>query len=121
MIKNRSLSRSISDSSWGTIVTFLKYKSRWRGKNLIEIGRFAPSSKVHHRCGYYYKELGLAEREWECPGCGEKVRRDLNAAMNIKEFGLKKKTGVGRTEEPARVAGNGRGVKQEKIARAGYA
>ena len=121
MIKNRSLSRSISDSSWGMIVTFLKYKSRWRGKNLIEIGRFAPSSKVHHGCGYYYKELGLAEREWECPGCGEVVFRDLNAAMNIKEFGLKKKTGVGRTEEPAELPAMVGAVKKEKIARAGYA
>ncbi|MDE3212415.1 MAG: transposase, partial [Bacteroidota bacterium] len=59
--------------------------------------------------------------EWECPGCGEKVWRDLNAAMNIKEFGLKKKTGVGRTEKPAELPAMVGAEKQERIVRAGYA
>lgn len=101
MIKNHKLAQSISDVGWATFITFLKYKAEWRGKNVLEIGRFEPSSKLHNTCGNINKELTLKDREWICPNCGEFVNRDLNAAINIKNFALLKHSGVERTVEPA--------------------
>lgn len=56
---------------------------------LIQINRFAPSSKTCGKCGYVYKGLKLSDRSWICPKCGTHHDRDFNAACNIKEFGLK--------------------------------
>jgi len=89
MIKNHNLAQSISDASWSTFVTMLEYKAEWYGKNILKIGRFEPSSKLHANCGYINKELSLKDREWICAKCGEVVSRDLNAATNIKLFALK--------------------------------
>ena len=89
MIKNHNLAQSISDAGWSTFVTMLEYKSEWYGKNILKIGRFEPSSKLHANCGYINKKLSLSDREWVCPKCGEVVSRDVNAAINIKSFALK--------------------------------
>ena len=89
MVKNHKLAQSISDAGWSTFVTMLEYKAEWHGKNILKIGRFEPSSKLHANCGHINKELTLSDREWTCPKCGEVVSRDLNAAINIKSFALK--------------------------------
>ena len=89
MVKNHNLAQSISDAGWSTFVTMLEYKAEWYGKNILKIGRFEPSSKVHANCGHINKELTLSDREWVCPKCGEIVSRDVNAAINIKSFALK--------------------------------
>ena len=89
MVKNHNLAQSISDAGWSTFVTMLEYKAEWYGKNILKIGRFEPSSKLHANCGHINKGLTLSDREWTCPKCGEVVSRDLNAAINIKSFALK--------------------------------
>lgn len=89
MVKNHNLAQAINDVSWSTFVTMLEYKAEWHGKNILRIGRFAPSSKTCSNCGNINKELTLKEREWTCPKCGELVSRDLNASINIKSFALK--------------------------------
>ena len=89
MVKNHKLAKSISDASWSTFVTMLKYKAEWNGNNILKIGRFEPSSKLHANCGYINKDLTLSDREWTCPKCSEVVSRDLNASINIKKFALK--------------------------------
>lgn len=89
MVKNHKLAQSISDAGWSTFVTMLEYKAEWYGKNILKIGRFEPSSKLHANCGHINKDLTLSEREWTCPKCGEIVSRDVNAAINIKSFALK--------------------------------
>lgn len=89
MVKNHKLAQAISDVSWSTFVTMLEYKAEWYGKNILKIGRFEPSSKLHANCGYINKDLTLSDREWVCPKCGELVSRDGNAAINIKSFALK--------------------------------
>lgn len=94
MLKNHCLAKSISDASWSKFVDFLSYKCEWYGKNLIKIGRFEPSSKLCSNCGKYYKELKLSERMWVCSGCNEEHDRDVNAARNIKKFGLIPKLGL---------------------------
>ena len=88
MTQNHKLAQAVNDVGWATGLTFLKYKSEWRGKTYQEIGRFDPSSKLHNGCGYLNSELTLADRTWLCPKCGEVVDRDINAALNIKQFGL---------------------------------
>jgi len=89
MIKNHNLAQAISDVSWSTFVTMLEYKSDWYGKNILRIGRFAPSSKTCSCCGTINKELTLKDREWTCGSCSTVLDRDVNAAINIKSFALK--------------------------------
>jgi putative transposase len=96
MVKNHCLAQSISDAGWGMFVTMLEYKAEWYGKNILKIGRFEPSSKLHANCGHINKDLTLSDREWTCPKCGEVVSRDLNAAINIKSFALKNHLSVER-------------------------
>jgi putative transposase len=89
MVKNHKLAQSIQDAGWSTFATMLGYKADWYGKNILKIGRFEPSSKLHANCGHINKNLTLSDREWTCSKCGEVVSRDLNAAINIKSFALK--------------------------------
>ena len=88
MVKNRSLARSISDVGWATFRTFLTYKCEWYGKNLHVLGRFEPSSKLCSACGKHKGDLKLSERTWACTDCGVQHDRDINAAINIKTYGL---------------------------------
>ncbi|MDN5346217.1 RNA-guided endonuclease InsQ/TnpB family protein [Petrotoga halophila] len=88
MLKNRKLSKSISDASWYQFKTFLKYKVERLGKKIIEIGMFEPSSKTCSVCGYKNEDLELSDREWVCPECGTVHDRDINAAINIRQFGI---------------------------------
>ena len=89
MVKNHNLAQAISDVSWSTFVTMLEYKADWYGKNILRIGRFAPSSKTCSNCGNINKELTLKDREWTCGSCSTVLDRDVNAAINIKSFALK--------------------------------
>lgn len=87
MIKNKQLSGEIQDVSWGTFVTYLKYKAEWKGKNILQIGRFEPSSKMC-TCGKVNNQLKLSDRTWTCT-CGLTHDRDILAANNIKNFGVR--------------------------------
>lgn len=93
MMKNHCLARAIGEIGWSTFKTYLQYKSEWYGKNLIFIGRFDPSSKMCSKCGTLKKDLSLKDREWKCEKCNSIHDRDLNAAQNIKNFGLIKVSG----------------------------
>lgn len=86
MLKNRYLSRSISDLGLGMFFGFLKYKSDWYGKTILECGRFEPSSKLCSICGHIKKDLSLTDRVWTCSECGSVHDRDQNASENIKHF-----------------------------------
>lgn len=90
MVKNHCIAQAISDASWSTFVSMLEYKAEWQGKNILRIGQFAPSSKACSTCGTINKELTLKDREWTCKKCNTTHDRDLNAAINIKSFALKK-------------------------------
>jgi putative transposase len=89
MVKNRSLSKSISDAGWGQFTTMLEYKAAWYGRELVKVGRFYPSSKSCGECGFIHQGLRLDERKWACPGCGAEHDRDHNASQNILREGLK--------------------------------
>lgn len=84
MKKNRHLSRSIADASWGEFKRQLVYKSTYYGTKLIIINRFYPSSKMCSTCGTVKIKLLLSERVYKCNNCGLIIDRDYNAALNIK-------------------------------------
>jgi putative transposase len=89
MQKNHCLAKSIADVSWGMFFDFLKYKCDWTGKNILDIGRFEPSSKMCSACGAVNKGLRLSDKEWLC-SCGAKHDRDRNAAENIRRMAFQK-------------------------------
>lgn len=89
MVKNHNLAQGISDVSWSKFVDLLKYKSEWRGKNLIQVNTFFPSTKTCSNCGNINDDLTLADRNWQCGICHSTHNRDVNAAKNIKIMGLK--------------------------------
>lgn len=89
MIKNHKLAKVIQDASFGTLVSMLKYKAQWHNRKIIEIGRFYPSSKLCSNCGHKMSNMGLEIRQWICPICGVQHDRDINAAINIKNEGLR--------------------------------
>jgi putative transposase len=96
MIKNHNLAQAINDASWSTFVNMLEYKAEWYGINILKIGRFDASSKTCSCCGYINKELTLKDRSWICFKCNSVLDRDMNAAINIKSFALKKNLSVER-------------------------
>ncbi len=93
MVKNHNLAQSISDAGWGMFVEMCKYKTEWNGKNILQIPTFEPSTKICHVCGATNHTLTLADREWVCANCGTLHDRDINAAINIKNYYFKKAVG----------------------------
>ena len=90
MVKNHNLAKAISDCGWYELTRQLDYKSDWNNRNYIKIGRFTKSSQPCSVCGYINTETkDLSVREWTCPQCGTVHDRDVNAAINILNEGLR--------------------------------
>lgn len=88
--KTTKLSSKISDATFSEIIRQLLYKSKFKGKKFYQVSTYYPSSQICNRCNNQdrkYKDL--TEREYNCPKCGEKIDRDLNASINIMFEGLK--------------------------------
>ena len=81
--------KSISDAAFGEILRQLEYKSAWYGCVFHKINRWYPSSKTCNCCGHKMDTMTLDIREWDCPDCGTHHDRDLNAAKNILDEGLR--------------------------------
>ena len=81
-----SNAKNMTDTSWSTFVTKLENKGKDYNCNIIKADRFFPSSQLCSNCGYQYHELKLSERKWNCPSCGQVHIRDVNAAINLKNY-----------------------------------
>ena len=88
MMSNHKLAKSVADASFGEFVRQLEYKCEERGRTLVKVDRWFPSSKTCGACGHVMDEMPLSIREWTCPECGTHHDRDLNAARNILNEGI---------------------------------
>ena len=79
--------KSVSDNGWGMFTTMLKYKTELSGKQLIKIDKYFPSSQLCSCCGQVNPATKNLNYRWFTCDCGNSIDRDLNASINIKEFG----------------------------------
>ena len=88
LLKNHHLAKSIANNSWYLFREMLEYKCKWYGKQLLVV---SPNytSQICSNCGYHSGKKPLEIREWTCPKCGANHDRDINAAVNILNKGLK--------------------------------
>ncbi len=100
MGRSRHLSKSIFDSGWAMFVSFLDYKAREGGGQVVKIDRFFPSSKTCSSCGQV-KSMPLDVRWYECD-CGSVLDRDMNAAINIRREAINQISRAGTVRIQAR-------------------
>jgi putative transposase len=89
MSQSLNFGKTVSDNGWGMFTRMLEYKLKEQGKELIRIDKWYPSSKTCHHCGTKNDKLTLSDREWTCECCGTHHERDMNAAMNIRDEGIR--------------------------------
>ncbi|VVC05552.1 Putative transposase DNA-binding domain protein [uncultured archaeon] len=100
MMANHHLAKAIGDVSWSQFLLLLEYKLKEKGGQLLKIGRSDPSSQLCSSCGLRHP-MPLSKRTYTCPACGLEMDRDLNAAINILQLGIRKyfgKDAVGTTD-----------------------
>ena len=89
MAHNFKLAKRTYDNSFGLFLNMLKYKLEDRGKQLIKIEKNYPSSKMCNVCGEINEKLTIDNRIWKCESCGTILDRDINAAINIRNEGIR--------------------------------
>lgn len=85
MVRNGRLARHIADAGWSRFREMMKYKTSWYGSTLVTTPAFFPSTKTCSVCGSV-QDMSLRERTFECKNCGAVMSRDLNAAINLKQY-----------------------------------
>ena len=78
--------KNMNDTSWGMFVSRLQAKGKDYSCDVIKVDRYFPSSKLCSCCGWKYENLTLNARKWTCPNCGTSHIRDVNAAINLKNY-----------------------------------
>jgi putative transposase len=112
LLKNRKLARSFSDAALGKLLNLLTSKVEQRGGQVIKVGRFFPSSKTCHSCGWKWEEMELSDRVFICqnPKCAYhqfEQDRDYNASLNILREALRL---IGLIDQVASGIGSDEGV-----------
>ena len=88
MAQGLRLAKATNDNGFGQFRTMLAYKLAERGKKMVTIDKWFPSTKTCRFCGHIDPDIVLGQNEWDCPCCGEHLMRDHNAAVNIRDQGL---------------------------------
>lgn len=81
--------KRVNDVSWSEFRRMLTYKIKWYGKQLSIVDRYYPSSQICHCCGHRDGKKSEDVRVWICPDCNSELDRDINAAINILNEGLR--------------------------------
>ena len=89
MARQDNHGKAVYDIGWGIFVRILEWLCKKLGKRLIKVNRFFASSQICHVCGYKQKMNDLSNRTYKCPECGTVIDRDYNAALNIRDEGLR--------------------------------
>lgn len=90
MAQALNFGKSVSDNGWGMFTTFLQYKLEEAGKQLVKVDKFFASSQLCSVCNCKNPDIkDLSIREWTCPKCSTHHNRDVNAAINIKNEGMR--------------------------------
>jgi putative transposase len=79
--------RKVNDLALGDFLQILEWVAKKKGKRVIYIDPWYPSSKTCSCCGHVLESLDLSVRRWRCPSCHQVNDRDENAALNIKKVG----------------------------------
>lgn len=107
MQRGSHIAKYITDVSLYAFRKRLEWKAAKYGKNLIEIGRFDPSSRLCSRCGNVKRDMKLSDRTYRCDVCGLSIDRDYNASLNIRKIGLIKVGLVQSESTPVETATSG--------------
>ena len=89
MKRSLNFGKTVSDNGWGNFTRMLEYKAERKGKRIVRVDKWYPSSKTCSKCGYVHKELTLDDRVYTCPICGNVIDRDHQAAINTDTEGLR--------------------------------
>ncbi|MDX2544918.1 RNA-guided endonuclease InsQ/TnpB family protein [Streptomyces sp. WI04-05B] len=87
--RKAKLNEAIIDAGWGELLRQLRYKCAWYGRTLVVVDRFFPSTRRCSACHTKGPKLDVSVREWTCAGCGVVHDRDVNAAVNLRDEGLR--------------------------------
>ncbi|WP_297713758.1 RNA-guided endonuclease TnpB family protein [Clostridium sp.] len=90
MMKNKHLSKAISEQCFNKFIAILEYKCKWNGIEFVKADRFYPNSKICSCCGTIKKDLRLKDRTYICtnPKCNLIIDRDKNASINLANYKL---------------------------------
>lgn len=87
MLKDATKAKAISKAGWYTIKEYLTYKAEVSGIEVVVADKYFPSSQLCNCCGYKNNQVkDLNIRTWICPKCNSEHNRDINAALNLKDY-----------------------------------
>lgn len=98
--KNRGFNRKLANVGLAQFSNFIEQKAKDTGTHFCRVDRWEPTTKRCHVCGYVNKDITLSTREWTCPNCGTHHDRDINAAINIKNYAKPSEPSVDKDENP---------------------
>ncbi|MFF7545386.1 RNA-guided endonuclease InsQ/TnpB family protein [Streptomyces canus] len=87
--RKAKLNQAIMDASWGELLRQLRYKCEWYGRTLVVVDRFFPSTRRCSACHVMGPRMDVSVRKWTCAECGALHDRDVNAAVNLRDEGLR--------------------------------
>jgi putative transposase len=87
--RKAKLNQLISDAGWGELLRMLRYKCEWYGRTLVIVDRFFPSTRRCSACHAKGPSRDVSVRGWVCAECGAVHDRDVNAAVNVRDEGMR--------------------------------